>query len=87
MVETLKVDWSTELYAKRICSMDPSFFLLQVLFNFQSETGHTPRPKERETDLAKFKEMRDKTLEKLSVPISKISDEMLSKFPGVDFQS
>ena len=79
------MDWSTELYAKRICSMDPSFFLLQVLFNFQ--TGHTPRPKERETDLAKFKEMRDKTLEKLSVPISKISDEMLSKFPGVDFQS
>ena len=62
--------------------MDPNFFLLQVLFNFQSETGHTPRPKERETDLAKLKEMRDKTLEKLSV-----SDKMLGKFPGVDFQS
>ena len=80
LAETLKVDWSTELYAKRIRRMDPSFFLLQVLFNFQSETGHTPRPKERETDLAKLKEMRDKTLESLSVPTTKISDEMLSTF-------
>jgi len=78
LAETLKVDWSTELYAKRIRRMDPSFFLLQVLFNFQSETGHTPRPKERETDLAKLKEMRDKTLENLSVPVTKISDEMLN---------
>jgi hypothetical protein len=67
--------------------MDPSFFLLQVLLNFQSETSHTPRPNEREIDLAKLKEMREKTLEKLSVPITKILDEMLSKFPGVDFQS
>jgi len=77
LAETLKVDWSTELYAKRIRRMDPSFFLLQVLFNFQSETGFTPRPHEREVDLAKLKEMRDKTLEKLSVPVTKISDDML----------
>ena len=30
MAETLKVDWTDELYAKRIRRMDPSFFLLQV---------------------------------------------------------
>jgi len=77
LAETLKVDWSTELYAKRIRRMDPSFFLLQVLFSFQSETGHTPRPAQREADLAKLKEIRDQTLTKLSVPTSKIADEML----------
>ena len=26
----LQVDWSAELYAKRIKRMDPSYFLLQV---------------------------------------------------------
>lgn len=78
LAETLNVDWSTELYAKRIRRMDPSFFLLQVLFNFQSETGHSPRPNERETDLTQLKEMRDQTLENLSVPTTKITDEMLN---------
>jgi len=77
LAETLKVDWSSELYAKRIRRMDPSFFLLQVLFNFQSETGHSPRPAEREADLAKLKQLRDDTLTKLSVPTTKIPDEML----------
>jgi len=77
LAETLKVDWSTELYAKRIRRMDPSYFMLQVLLNFQAETGHTPRPKERETDLAKLKNVRDETLGKLSVPVTKIPDEML----------
>jgi len=79
MAETLKVDWSTELYAKRIRRMDPSFFLLQVLFSFQSETGYTPRPADRVADLAKLKQLRDDTLTKLSVPKDKISDEMLGK--------
>eukprot|EP00092_Neocalanus_flemingeri_P021212 GFUD01022986.1.p1 GENE.GFUD01022986.1~~GFUD01022986.1.p1 ORF type:complete len:357 (+),score=108.13 GFUD01022986.1:47-1072(+) len=77
LAETLKVDWSSELYAKRIRRMDPSFFLLQVLFTFQSETGHTPRPADREADLAKLKKIRDETLTKLSVPTTKIADEML----------
>ena len=83
LAETLKVDWSTELYAKRIRRMDPSYFMLQVLLNFQAETGHTPRPKERETDLAKLKNVRDETLGKLSVPVTKIPDEML----GMNFLS
>jgi len=78
LAETLAVDWSTELYAKRIRRMDPSFFLLQVLFNFQAETGHSPRPKEREADLAQLKKIRDQTLEALSVPTTKIGDEMLN---------
>ena len=77
LAETLKVDWSSELYAKRIRRMDPSYFLLQVLFNFQAEFGHAPRSKERENDLNKLKEMRNKTLSDLSVPVSKIPDDML----------
>merc|ERR1719348_2360034 len=55
MAEALKVDWSSELYAKRLRRMDPSFFLLQVLFEF-----------------------RNKTLEAMSVPVDKISDEYLA---------
>lgn len=77
--ETLKVDWSSELYSKRIRRMDPSFFLLQVLFAFQSETGLSrPRASHRAEDLAKLTELRDTTLTSLSVPKDKVTDEMLS---------
>merc|ERR1712127_809125 len=77
LAETLKVDWSSELYSKRIRRMDPSFFLLHVLFAFRTETGHSPRASHREQDLAKLVELRDATLTKLSVPTTKITDEML----------
>jgi len=78
LAETLKVDWSSELYAKRIRRMDPSFFLLQVLFNFQSETGQSrPRASCRAEDLAKLCELRDKTLSDLSVPKEKVPDQLL----------
>jgi len=77
LAETLKVDWSSELYSKRIRRMDPSFFLLQVLFAFKTEMGHSPRPAQRQEDLTKLKELRDATLTKLSVPTTKIPDEML----------
>jgi len=78
MAEALKVDWSSELYAKRIRRMDPSFFLLQVLFDFQSEVGHPPSPATRAQDIEKLKTVRDSTLARLSVPVEKISDEYLS---------
>merc|ERR1712179_216498 len=77
LAETLKVDWSSELYSKRIRRMDPSFFLLQVMFAFKTEMGHNPRPASRKEDLAKLAELRDATLTKLSVPTTKIPDEML----------
>jgi len=78
LAETLKVDWSSELYAKRIRRMDPSFFLLQILFNFQSETGLSrPRASARSEDLAKLCELRDKTLTDLSVPKEKVPDQLL----------
>ena len=32
-----QVDWSSELYAKRVRRMDPSFFLLHVLLAFRTE--------------------------------------------------
>ena len=67
LAETLKVDWSTELYAKRIL--------------LRSSSPSSPRlvthPAQREADLAKLKEIRDQTLIKLSVPTSKIVDKML----------
>jgi len=78
LAEALKVDWSSELYAKRIRRMDPSFFLLQVLFDFRLETGHSPRPANREEDIQKLKAIKEKTLARLSVPTEKISDEFLS---------
>jgi len=77
LAETLKVDWSSEQYAKRVKRMDPSFFLLQVLFSFQSEFGHSPRAAARQEDLARLVTCRDSTLAKLSVPASKITDQML----------
>jgi len=78
MAEALKVDWSSELYAKRLRRMDPSFFLLQVLFEFRKETGDNPRPAKREEDLKTLQQVRNKTLEAMSVPVDKISDEYLA---------
>ena len=82
MAETLKVDWSSELYARRIKRMDPSFFLLQVLFEFVSETGHKPRPSNKKDDVEKLKKLRDQTLEKMKIPATKISDAMLEVLFG-----
>jgi len=78
MDEALKVDWSSELYAKRLKRMDPSFFLLQVLFEFRKEKGENPRPAHREDDLKTLHQVRNKTLDSMSVPQDKISDEYLS---------
>merc|ERR1719203_64786 len=77
LAETLKVDWSSELYSKRIRRMDPSFFLLHVLFAFRAEMGHNPRASARDGDLKKLQQLRDSTLAKLVVPTTKIPDEML----------
>merc|ERR1712062_560903 len=77
LAETLKVDWSSELYSKRIRRMDPSFFLLHVLFAFRAEMGHNPRASARDEDLKKLQQLRETTLTKLAVPTSKIPDEML----------
>merc|ERR1711994_830160 len=79
LAETLKVDWSSELYSKRIRRMDPSFFLLHVLFAFKAEMGHNPRASARDEDLKKLQQLRETTLTKLAVPTSKIPDEMLGE--------
>jgi molybdopterin/thiamine biosynthesis adenylyltransferase len=77
LAETLKVDWSSELYAKRIKRMDPSFFLLQVMYAFEAETGTSPRPSKRAEDLETLKKLRDSTLKTMGVPVEKIPDTLL----------
>jgi len=77
LAETLKVDWGSQLYSKRMRRMDPSFFLLHVLLAFKTETGHSPRAANRAEDLDKLKQLRDQTLEKLAVPTTKIPDQLL----------
>ena len=79
LAETLKVDWTAELYSKRITRMDPSYFLLQVLFAFQEETGHAPRPASREADLATLRRLRDSTLSDMKIPTKKVTDEVLGE--------
>jgi len=77
--ETLKVDWKSELYAKRIRRMDPSYFLLQVLFAFQASEGVTrPRASNKAADLAKLCSLRDSTLGAMSVPLEKVPDSSLA---------
>merc|ERR1712029_1116895 len=82
MAETMKVDWSSELYSRRVKRMDPSFFLLQILFQFQSESGFKPRPGNKMEDIEKLKQLRNVTLEKMKVPVSKVDDAMLEVLFG-----
>ena len=80
LAETLKVDWSSELYSRRVKRMDPSFFLLQILFDFQSENGRKPGPKTKAEDVAKLQKLRDTVLERMKVPEKmkeKLDDSML----------
>jgi len=82
LAETLKVDWSSELYSRRVKRMDPSYFLLQILFEFVAQSGNKPRPANKEQDIEKLKELRTSTLEKIKIPVTKVSDEMLGLLFG-----
>eukprot|EP00088_Acartia_fossae_P045161 TRINITY_DN4839_c0_g1_i1.p1 TRINITY_DN4839_c0_g1~~TRINITY_DN4839_c0_g1_i1.p1 ORF type:complete len:351 (-),score=113.11 TRINITY_DN4839_c0_g1_i1:315-1367(-) len=77
LAEALKVDWGSELLKKRVKRMDPSFFLLQVLFAFRAEVGSNPRPSHRAEDLEKLKTVRNDTMKTLGVAVEKVSDEYL----------
>jgi len=82
MAETMKVDWSSELYSRRVKRMDPSFFLLQVLFEFQSEAGRKPTPSTKVEDVEKLKKLRDSVLEQMKIPVTKVGDSMLDLLFG-----
>jgi len=82
MAETLKVDWTSEMYTRRVKRMDPSFFLLQVLFEFQSEMGRKPSPASKQEDIERLRRLRDTTLEKIKIPVAKVSDSMLDVLFG-----
>jgi len=82
MADTMKVDWSSEMYNKRVKRMDPSFFLLQVLFEFQSEMGRKPSPASKQEDIEKLKKLRDSVLEKMKIPVTKVTDAMMDVLFG-----
>jgi len=66
--DALKVDWTQQGYKKRIKRMDPSYFLLQVLFEFQSRDGCSPRLTHRDEDMGLLKRLRDDIARKLELP-------------------
>jgi len=82
MADTLKVDWASEMYNKRVKRMDPSFFLLQVLFEFQSEMGRKPSPASKKEDIEKLKKLRDSVLERMKIPVTKVTDAMMDVLFG-----
>merc|ERR1719229_834427 len=48
--------------------MDPSYFMLQVLFEFQSKEGCSPRVANREADIELLKQLRADVAKKLELP-------------------
>lgn len=66
--DALQADWTQEAYKKRIKRMDPSYFMLQVLFEFQSQEGCSPRTSKRETDIELLKKLRAEVAKKLDLP-------------------
>lgn len=76
--DSLKVDWTSDSYKKRIRRMDPAFFLLHVLFEFQSREGRSPKVGEtKESDLKLLQSLRTSVGEKFSLPEDKIPEEMI----------
>lgn len=75
--DALKVDWTVDSYAKRIRRMDPSFFVLQILMEFQSREGCSPRVENRKADLELLTSLRSSIISKYSLPEKKIPEEIL----------
>lgn len=66
--DALGADWTQDAYKKRIKRMDPSYFMLQVLFEFQSKEGCSPRVAKREADIELLKQLRADVAKKLELP-------------------
>merc|ERR1711997_107801 len=75
--QALNVDWSTDSYAKRVRRMDPSYFILQILLEFQSREGCSPRAKMRKDDMKLLTSLRESIISKYSLPENKIPEEIL----------
>ena len=63
--EALKVDWSSGGYAKRVRRMDGAFFLLHVLYEFQSREGRSPQMATQEGDLKLLESLVDSVASKV----------------------
>merc|ERR1712018_1117311 len=75
--KALNVDWSTDSYAKRIRRMDPSYFILQILLEFQSREGCSPRAQMRQNDMKLLTSLRESIISKYGLPENKIPAEIL----------
>lgn len=75
--KALNVDWSQDSYAKRIRRMDPAYFILQILLEFQSREGCSPRADMREEDMKLLTSLKDSIISKYGLPAKKIPDEIL----------
>merc|ERR1712241_314850 len=75
--QALNVDWSTDSYAKRVRRMDPSYFILQILMEFQSREGCSPRAYMRQDDMKLLTRLRESIISKYSLPENKIPEEIL----------
>ena len=75
--KALNVDWSQESYSKRIRRMDPSYFVLQILMEFQSREGCSPRSQMRDEDMKLLSSLRESIISKYSLPENKIPEDIL----------
>ena len=75
--KALNVDWSQDSYAKRIRRMDPSYFILQILMEFQSREGCSPRAEMRAEDMKLLTSLKESITSKYGLPEKKIPDEIL----------
>lgn len=78
--KSLNADWNSDVYKKRIRRMDPSFFLLHVLYEFQSREGRSPALAHEESDLKLLADLAESIKEKFGLPEAKISPDF---FPAL----
>ena len=72
----LGVDWSQPTYARRIKRMDPSFFVLHVLYEFQSREGRSPKSSSREADLKLLSSLCESVCNKFNLPGGKLPEDL-----------
>lgn len=70
--KALAVDWKEAPYIKRVRRMDPAFFVLHVLYEFESREGRNPSAARREEDEALLRELVGVVTERFALKADKI---------------
>lgn len=74
----LEIDWSSQAALRKLKRTPNAYFIMQVLLDFISNNNRYPDSTQKEADIKLLIEQKTKTLEKLKLSPSVVSDDFAS---------